>query len=472
MKRAISKYSGVFATILGLAVVSLVVGGFILGQQRFHLPRWVPVLGSDFVEYKVPLSTAKSITPGQGQTVDVAGVPVGEISKVDLVEGRAVVTMKIRKKYTPIYRDATALVRPKTGLEDMVIELIPGSKSSGVLPDGGTLQDERALPTVALDEILSSLDGDTRDYLRMLIGGAGEGLRHEGRRLSSDLKRFAPTGRELNRIGVALAERRVNIRRTIHNFRLLSEALGGKDRQLAALVGSSGAVFARFAHQDASIRSAIGQLPGALRDTQTALVKADALGRTAGPALGALRPAARALGPALRDVRPFLRTTEPVIRTQLRPFARDTRPTIRLLRPAANDLAKLTPDLTQALGVLNYTVNTLAYDKPNDGNESYLFWLAWANHLANTVFATQDAHGPIRRGLIVVSCDGLATLDQLTQTNPQLGTLVRLLNPPNPPACGQTTQAGSGILPGGGIARSSADAARIRLAPRPQGATR
>ena len=105
-------------------------------NQRFYLPHWVPVVGSDFVDYKAQFSTAQSVTPGQGQTVQIAGVDVGDITKVDLVDGRAVVTMKIRRKYTPIYKNATALLRPKTGLNDMVIELDPGSQSADTAPAG------------------------------------------------------------------------------------------------------------------------------------------------------------------------------------------------------------------------------------------------------------------------------------------------------------------------------------------------
>ena len=57
------------------------VGGYILSNQRFYLPAWVPVLGTDFFELKAEFSTAQSVTPGQGQTVEIAGVPVGEIKK-------------------------------------------------------------------------------------------------------------------------------------------------------------------------------------------------------------------------------------------------------------------------------------------------------------------------------------------------------------------------------------------------------
>ncbi|MCW2998426.1 MAG: hypothetical protein JWN65_1975 [Solirubrobacterales bacterium] len=447
MKKAIREYSPFFAAIIGLALIATVVGGFILAHQRFYLPNWVPIAGSDFVDYKATLPTAQSITPGQGQTVNVAGVPVGEISKVDLVEGRAVVTMKIRRKFTPIYKDATILVRPKTGLNDMILQLSPGSRKSGKLPENGKtwIPVSQTISNVNLDEVLASLDGDTRSYLQLLIGGAGEGLRGQGPQLSASLKRFEPTSRDVLKITKKLATRRQSITRTVHNFRLLSEALAGKDKDLTKLVSTSNVVFKAFASQDQRLRQALRELPPTLQATQTGLGKAATLADNLGPTLGKLLPGARALGPSLKATRPFLAKTEPVIRTQLRPFARDARPTVQALRPAARDLASVTPNLTESFKVVNYLLNELAYDKPGDGNESYLFWTSWANHIGNTLFGNADANGVTRRGLLVVSCAGLATLDQLKQVNDQLGLLVGLLNPVRQSdVCPQTSQPGNG----------------------------
>ena len=69
------------------------------------------------------------------------------------------------------------------------------------------------------------------------------------------------------------------------------------------------------------------------------------------------------------------------------------------------DLAAATPNLTRSFKVINALLNTLAYNPPGDTSEGYLFWLSWLNHVGTTVFQTQDAHGPIRHGLIVLSCN-------------------------------------------------------------------
>ncbi|MBA2349863.1 MAG: MCE family protein [Solirubrobacterales bacterium] len=428
--RAIRKYSGNVAAILGLALIAGLIGGYILKNQRLTLPSQVPFLGSDFVDYKATLPTAQSITPGQGQTVNVAGVQVGEISKVELVDGRAVVTMHLREKYTPIFKDATAVVRPKTGLNDMIIELSPGSKQSGVLPTGSPIPVEQSLANVNLDEILAGLDGDTRNYLQLLLGAGGQALDGNERALSNTFRRFEPTASALRRITGKLDERRGNIRRTITNFRKISETLAGKDKDLAALVDASESVFRSFANQDARLRETLRELPPTLQATNTGLAKVDDLAGQLGPGLERLRPAARALGPSLRQTRPFLRTTTPVIRDQLRPFSRDALPTIKLLRPAARDLAQITPDLTKTFGVVNYLLNELAYDKPGDGQDPYLFYFAWGGHLANALFGQADAHGPIRKGVVQVGCSSLQTLESIKKVNPQLGTLVSLLGAP------------------------------------------
>lgn len=441
MKSAIRKHRWDFIAVVTIFVLALGVGSFILGHQRFYLPKWVPFVGSDFVAYQAEFTTAQSLTPGQGQTVDVAGVPVGEISKVELKDGRAVVTMKIRRKYAHVYRDATALLRPKTGLNDMIIELTPGTRQAGEL-DHATqvIPITQTLPNVNADEFLSALDGDTRDYLKLLVAGGGEALGGNGKSLSATFRRFDPTNRDLERITSALTVRRENVARAMHNFHLLMAAVGDKDTQLAQLVDASNAVFKAFADQDAKLKQTLQEAPSTLAVTDRAVQKLDRLGRTLGPTLGRLRPGARALGPSLQQTRPFLRATTPVIQKQLRPFTRDALPVVRVLRPAARDLADLTPDFTQTLKMANYLLNTLAYN-PKGSDEGYFFWIAWLNHIGPTVFSTQDAHGPIRRGSLLISCSSLPVLGPVSKSIAQLGLLLTLGNVPSSSVCGKSSQA-------------------------------
>ena len=197
VRRQIRKYLRDFLAIIFMILVAAGVAGYILSNQRFYLPAWVPVVGTDFYELKAELGTAQAVVPGQGQTVNIAGVKVGDIGSVKLEDGRAVVEMKIRRKYAPIYKDATILLRPKTGLKDMFLELDPGTKARREVRGGRRIPVANTLPDVNPDEILASLDGDTRDYLRILLNAGAEGLEDDApAELRETFKRFEPTSRD------------------------------------------------------------------------------------------------------------------------------------------------------------------------------------------------------------------------------------------------------------------------------------
>ena len=104
-------------------------------------------------------------------------------------------------------------------------------------------------------------------------------------------------------------------------------------------------------------------------------------------------------------------------------------PTVRDLRSATADLAVVSPRLARSFGVLNRFFNMLAYDPPG-ARKSFNFWAAWGAHAGATLFTLQDAHGPIRRGLVLVNCNGYDVLEQVILGNPELGLLTRLLNLP------------------------------------------
>jgi phospholipid/cholesterol/gamma-HCH transport system substrate-binding protein len=414
VRTAIRKHMRDFIAIVVLFLIAGFVGLYVLAHQRTRLPGWVPIAGKDVFTLKGEFQTGQALTPGQGQTVDIAGVQIGEISKVELVDGRALVTMELEPKYAHrVHPDATMLLRPKTGLKDMIVELNPGTKAGGpAVGDGYTIPVAQTLPDVNLDEILAVLDGDTRTYLQMLLNGAATGLEGNGGNLAQVFRRFEPTARDTAKFTELLQQRRQYIRRSIHSFGVFTNALAARDQQLATFVDSSNQVFKHFANQDANLQRTIALLPAALRDTNRALKQATTFADEAGPALSALRPGARALGPSLVATRPFLRETTPIIRDQLRPFTRVATPVLRELRPAAAEFADATPDLMTIFEVLNAFLNGLAYNPPGNG-EGYMFYLAWLNHISNSIFSGQDAESPIRRGTVAVPCGSLPGLNAI-----------------------------------------------------------
>ncbi len=433
MRTAIRKHLRDFVAIIGLFVIALAVAAYVLGHQRLFLPGWVPFVGTDFYTVNAEFSTAQAVVPGQGQTVNIAGVPIGEIGGVKLKNGVAIVQMKIKKsqRKAPVYKNATLLLRPKTGLKDMYIEMNPGTKSAGAVPDGGTLPVSNTLPDVNLDEILSNLDADTRAYLQILISAGGQAFGTKGypADLRETFKRFDPTARDTARFTSLLSQRRANLQRVIHNFQLLTTALAGRDHQLTQLVDASNANFQAIASEDQKLEETLQLLPGTLQTGSTTLTKADKLAQVLGPTFQALRPGARALGPSLAATRPFLKQTTPVIKNQLRPFSVKAQPTVHELRIAAQHLNPVAPRLTRTAQFLNVLLNELAYNPPGP-EEGFLYWAAWVNHAGASIFSTQDAHGVVRRGLFITDCTSLGVLQAIEGLNPQLKVLIDLLNAP------------------------------------------
>jgi phospholipid/cholesterol/gamma-HCH transport system substrate-binding protein len=427
VKRAIRDHLRDFLAIMALLVISVAVAGYVLGNQRMRFP----LIEERPMELKAAFSTAQAVEPGQGQTVRVSGVRIGDVTGVELSDGQALVIMAIDREYEGFIReDATALLRPKTGLKDMFIELEPGSDGAPAAPEGFTLPLTATQPDINPDELLAMLDEDTRDYLQLLVNGAGKGLEGRGGDLREVFRRFEPTHRDIARVTGAVARRRGHLRSLITGLDRLNEELASKDGELARLVSESSQVFRAFASEDRNLSEAVERLPGALRQTTETLTRVERFADVLGPTSERLRPAARALDPANRAVRPFVREAAPILERRIRPFVREARPLARELRGPSRRLADATPDLHGSFVVLNHLFNTLGFN-PNGREgpenqarqEGYLFWLAWLNHQAVNLFATADAHGSFRPIFLAAPC---STFEGTLRDEPQLEFLLGL----------------------------------------------
>ena len=434
VREQIERYRTAFIAVVTMIVIAAAVGGYILAHENLKLPGWVPVFGRSYYTLKGEFQTAQAVTPGQGQAVTIAGAKVGEVASVDLHDGVATVTMKVTPKYARFYRNATMLLRPKTQLQDITVEVNPGTPSAGKLPSGSTLPLSQTAPNVNFDEFLSSLDAETRAYLQELLAGAGGALKNNGKALSATFKRFDPTAREIQQIASQLEQRHANTARAIHNFRLLVEALGGKDKQLSQLIDASNAVFQTFAQEEANVQETVKLLPGTLEKTRTGLGKLSKAAHVLGPTLHQLEPFAKALGPANEATRKMDQVVTPIIKNEVRPFAREILPTVNEIAPDTKALAESFPKLASSFSVFNELFNELAYN-PGKGQAGFLFFLDWSNHNLNSVLSSADAHGVLGRTLVYLNCEVASLLKSVAGVNPNVNLLVSLLNPPDRQTC-------------------------------------
>jgi phospholipid/cholesterol/gamma-HCH transport system substrate-binding protein len=463
VREQIERYRTAFIAVVTMVLIAAVTGGYILAHENLKLPGWVPVLGREYFTLKAEFQTAQAVIPGQGQAVTIAGAKVGEIASVNLSQGVAVVTMKVTPKYARFYRNATLLLRPKTQLQDMTVEVNPGSPDAGHLRSGETIPLSQTAPNVNFDEFLAALDAETRAYLQELLAGFGQGVKNNGKALSATLKRFDPTARYGQEIASQLEIRHANIARSIHNFRLLVEAIGGKDKQLAELVDASNAVFKTFAAEDRSVERTLGLLPGALKKTESGLGKLAIATGVLGPTLHKLHPFASSLAAANAATINLAKQTTPVLKNEIRPFARQILPVINQLQPATQQLAESFPKLRVSFAVITEFFNELAYN-PGPSRGGFVFFLDWANHNLNSVVSSADAHGPLGRSVIYFNCQVLEILTGVQEVNPTVNLLINLLKPPTKAECqsqGLSAGGGAGAKVAGARAASRSAGARV-----------
>jgi phospholipid/cholesterol/gamma-HCH transport system substrate-binding protein len=431
----IERYRSAFIAVLTMVVIAAAVGGYVLAHENLKLPSWVPVLGHTYFNLDAEFQTAQAVTPGQGQAVTIAGAKIGEIASVDLHNGVALVTMKVQPKYAKyIYRNATMLLRPKTQLQDITVEVSPGTPSAGKLRSGEVLPQSQTAANVDFDEFLAGLDAETRSYLQELLAGLGIGLKNNGRTLAAALKRFDPTARYTEEIAKEVERRHTNVARSIHDFRVLVEALGGKDQQLSQLVDSSNAVLGTFAKEEASFRKTLELLPGALHKTGAGLSALASATHVLTPTLHKLLPFARALGPANEATRKLALKTTPIIKNEVRPFAHEILPVVNELGPTTQSLGEALPKLAAGFQVLNEFFNEIAYN-PGPSQGGFLFFLDWGNHDLNSVLSTADANGVLGRSVVYLNCQILQHLEAVETVNANVKTLVSLLKPPTKQEC-------------------------------------
>ena len=438
MKKVIRDHLRDFLAILFLGVFALGISYYIFQEQRLR----IPILEEKPFELKAEFETAQAVVPGQGQTVRVAGVDIGEVREVELVDGRGVITFDIERKYLPIYENATMLMRPTTGLKDMFFDLDPGSSEAngeevGEFEEGETIPMTNTLPDVNLDEVLEALDSDTQAYLRMLLVGAGEGLENNGKRLGKLLGNLGPIQEDLSTLNEEVSKRRAELASMVHSFNLLMTRVGKVESELTNLVSSARRSLGAIAERDPDVQRFVARLPGTLEQAETTLDNMAEFARVLGPTFNSLRPFARNLPELNESNIQLAESSTPVVRDQIRPFVRaargsgDERP-IRDLRKAATRFGEATPHLETSFSKLNRLTNMAAYNpggaEPSGTagrDEGYLFWAAWLGHNTASLYSAGDGNGYYRRIYLSMGCDQVN--DLITDPNPAVQLVTQLV---------------------------------------------
>ncbi|MCW2816078.1 MAG: hypothetical protein JWN84_3533 [Nocardioides sp.] len=367
--------------IVGLMILGLLVAGFILSQQRVNWP-W-----KDEVTFQADFRSAPGIAPGNGQEVRIAGVTVGRISAADVTdEGRARLTLAIHPDHT-VYKDAKLVLRPKTPLNDMYVEMNPGTEAAGELGDDVIPVGQTADP-IQLDEVLGHLDERTRNALTTLLGESDAALASAPTALPAGLAKASDNVETFRPVVEQLQTRRATIAKLVTALSDIASAAGQDDERLRRLVGSLATTLATLSERDDEVRAALDALPGvttelggATRSVRDLTTQLDPALRNLQDASGELPVALSELGALATELEQVAVRARPTVQ-QLRPLVADLRPFVAALRPTLADVEPITQRLDTGTRVLTSRLADL---------QAFVYNTA-------SVVSLQDANGGILRG--------------------------------------------------------------------------
>jgi len=372
---------------VALILAGLLVAGVILAKQRVHWP-W-----QDEVVLQADFRSAPAISPGNGQEVRIAGVTVGRITEADITdEGFARLTLSIDPDY-PVYKDARLVLRPKTPLNDMYVEMSQGTEGAGELEDGDVIPVEQTVNPVQIDEVLGHLDENTRQALTTLLGEADAALANAPEHLPEGLAATDRTLQTFRPVVESLEKRGDTIASLVSALQTVASAAGEDDVRLQRLISAMATTVSTLADHDDDLRAALDELPGVTEQLADATSEVVGLSGQLDPTLRNLKQASSELPAALEelgDVAGHLEetavTARPVVR-ELRPLLADLRPFVDSLQPTLQDLVPVADQLPGSTELLVARMTDL---------QAFVYNTA-------SVVSLQDANGGILRGQVVVN---------------------------------------------------------------------
>lgn len=331
----IGRIAALVAVVIAIvAVVVIVLGG-----------------GSSYKVYAVFQNASQLVS---GDQVDVAQVPIGTISNIQLTpNGLARVELDIsNSSYQPLRQGTIATVRVPslTSVANRYVELDMPPGKPAAIHNGGTIPASDTHSAVDLDEVFNTLNPPTRKGLQDVFQGSASQVKGQASKIQAAWKYLNPAiasssvlFSEINRNTASFTAFLV---RTAH---LMSD-IASRQSALSGLVTNLSKTTTALANQHVALGESIRRLPGFMRLANTTFVN---------------------LRSALNDLTPLVNATKPVapklqaLLRQLKPLAIDAVPTVKALSTTIHKPGKNNDliDLTR-LGVplANATVNPIRAD--------------------------------------------------------------------------------------------------------------
>jgi virulence factor Mce-like protein len=360
----------------------------------------------------VPTYTVKANLPSGanlvvGNDVRIGGTRVGAVSEITAQREKngtttALVTMKLEKDVSPLPKDSTVLVRPRSALGLKYVEITRGHGKAG-LADGATIPLSQATPRpVELDEVLNMFDDKTRKAAQTNTLGFGDALAGRGESINTAIGAFRPLLRDIIPVTQNLSAPSTHLvrffqalNRTATLLAPVAETQASLFRNLNTTMAALASVARPYIQQ--SITTARPALDSAIRNfplQRPFLLNTQLLFHDLRPGVRALRTAAPALSRALVIGTPVLGQTVALNR-RLKPLLRE-------LRTFSED-PMVSRGLRAATGTVSTLKPTLRFLAPAQTQCNYV--TEWFRNVSS-LLSEGDANGTWQRFIIVPTPNG------------------------------------------------------------------
>jgi len=321
---------------------------------------------------KAQFESANSIRPNS--PVRIAGVEVGKVKRIDPVEGSnaALLVMELKDTALPLHKNATAKIRPRIFLEgNFFVDLKPGTPDSPQLDSGDTIAITQTSTPVQLDQVLTSLQSDSREDLQHLLNGLNSAFNSKpapdedvpllargqtaSESFNDSLDDIPQAERSTAQVLEALlgTEPNRDIARLIRGTARTATELDRYENQLKGLITNFNDTTAIFASESSNLRASIRELAPTLRNANEAFDSLNAAFPPTRAFATELRPGVRETPATIEAAFPWIEQADALMgQDELGGLAKE-------LSPATQDLARLIDRASELLPETDLTSKCL-----------------------------------------------------------------------------------------------------------------
>ena len=282
-----------------VVIAFMVMCTLMFGYLWVNMGGTLPVVSSD--GYRVAFETEDADNLVYDSDVMVAGVRVGKVRDLEEEDGTAHVVVQINDNAVfPLHEGAQIRLRSKTLVEETYVEIVDGDGEE--LPNNATLPAEDVVKSVQLDDVLTSLDRETRRDLGRVIRSLGKATDQSGPQLSQTLTGLGRLGRDGYDALDALESQSTDLRRLVVATGDVMTALDSGQGDIVELVEQADLLTSSTAGQREDIEATLRALPGVLATAREATTSLSSLSGDLRPITTSLRDAAPSLTAALREL--------------------------------------------------------------------------------------------------------------------------------------------------------------------------